>query len=156
MTFKGNEESIRHHLLGFLHMVEHYKEGEPDKSSYDIAVAYIKDHVDMENGMEDYYKYITHVHHYNNRILKAVKATLGKTFCRHLISYLKDAQPVNHAVWEIVREPEGNLQKVTEYGKAIRQEWVQQWSMGTEGDSFEGIICVPLKPGRYLKFYFSM
>lgn len=156
MTFKGNEESIRYHLLHFLQVVEHHKEHEPDKSSYDIAVAYIKDQVDMENGMEEYYKYILHVEHQNMRILKAVNATLGKTFCKHLVTYLQNAQPVNYAPWEIVREPEGDLHKVTEYGRSIRQEWVQQWSVGTEGDSWEGIICVPLKPGRWLKFNFSM
>lgn len=156
MTFKGNEESMRHHLLGFLHMVEHYKEQEPDKSTYDIAVAYIKDQVDMENGMDQYYQYILSVERYNERILKAVNSTRGKTFLKHLVAYIKDAQPVNYAAWEIVREPEGDLQKVTEYGRAIRQEWVQSWAVGTEGDSFEGVICVPLKPGRYLKFHFSM
>lgn len=156
MTFKGNEESIRHHLLHFLQVVEHYKDQESDKSAYDIAVAYIKDQVDMENGMDEYYQYILQVERKNNRTLRAVKSVMGKTFCKHLISYLKDVQPVNYAVWEIVREPEGDLQKVAEYGRSIRQEWVQQWSVGTEGDSFEGIICVPLKPGRYLKFHFSM
>lgn len=154
MTFKGNEESIRYHLLDFLHVVEHYKE--PNKSSFDIAVAYIKNQVDMENGMEDYYQAILLVERKNNRILRAVKSVMGKSFYKHLIAYLKEAQPVNYGVWEIIREPVGHLQKVTDYGRAIRQEWVQQWSVGMEGDCFEGIICVPLKPGRYLKFHFSM
>lgn len=156
MTFEGNEESIRYHFLDFLQMVEHYKEQEPDKSKYDIADAYIKNQVDMENGMEDYFQSILQVERQNNRILKAVKSVNGKSFYKHLITYLNEAQPVSYRVWEIIKEPVGDLQKVTEYGRAIRQEWVQQWSVGTEGDSFEGIICVPLKPGRYLKFHFSM
>lgn len=156
MTFKGNEETIRYHLLDFLQSVAYYKEHEPDKSNNDIADGYIKNQISMEDGLEEFYQYIKEVERKNKRILRAVKTVMGKTFYKHLLVYLDNAQPVDHAIWEIVKEPVGKLQKVTEYGRAIRQEWVQQWSVGTEGDSWEGIICVPLKPGRWLKFNFSM
>lgn len=155
IQFKGNEESMRQTLLDFVRIVRYSNEHEPGKSDYDLAESYIKSQVSCEEGMDDFHKYCEYVYRKNMRILRAVKTVLGKTFHKHLKAYISNAEPIYWAPWEIVREPTGTLQEVSEYGRAIRQEWVDQWSVGTEGDSFEGIICVPLKPGRYLKFHYS-
>ena len=56
---------------------------------------------------------------------------------------------------EIVKEPIGAFQK-EKYGRQINGIWVEQWTVGMEGDSYEGFVCVQIKPNKYLKFKYSM
>jgi hypothetical protein len=153
--WKEHGDSLKHHLIGFYHQFEHQRGNEPDLSLNKFTDSYIKNELDMEKGMDEYFKWLQEVDKRNNRVLRAIKSVKGKTYYRHLISYLKDASVTEWSEFEIVREPLGDEQKVTEYGRSIKKEWVEQWSVGTEGDSFEGYIYLELKLGRYLKFRFS-
>jgi hypothetical protein len=153
--WKEHGDSLKHHLIGFYRQFEHQKENEPNISLNKFAASYIKNEVDMEKGMDEYFQWLQLVDKRNSRVLRAIKTIKGKTYYKHLISYLKDASVPEWCEFEIVREPIGDEQKVTEYGRSITREWVEQWSVGTEGDSFEGYICLELNPGRYLKFRFS-
>ena len=156
MTFKGNEESIAMHLRHFHEMAVRDLAVGSETSLYDLSMAYVINEVSMEDGMAEYGKWLDEVRRRTNRLLRAIKSVRGRTFHKRLIEYLKEAYPSDYIPMEIVREPEGNHQKVTEYGRLITDEWVQQWATGTEGDSFDGIICIPIKTGRYLKFRFSI
>jgi hypothetical protein len=154
--WKEYGDSLKHHLIGFYNQYEFYKEGEPDLTINEFADSYIKNEVAMEEGMDEYFKNLKENDRRNQRVLRAIKSVKGRTFYKHLINYIKDAQMSEWSEFEIVREPVGDEQKVTEYGRSIKREWVDQQSVGTEGDSFVGTICLELKPGKYLKFGYSM
>jgi hypothetical protein len=153
--WKEHGDSLKHHLIGFYSEYTFRKEGEPALTMNEFADSYIKNEIAMEEGMTQYFNGLKEVDKKNQRVLKAIRSVKGKTYYKHLISYLKDASVTEWCEFEIVRDPVGDEQKVTEYGRSIKKEWVEQWSVGTEGDSFEGYICLELKPGRYLKFRFS-
>lgn len=155
MFWKENGESIKSHLTSFYEQYEFQKKQDPKLNIYQFADDYIKNEIAMENGMDEYFKGIEQVDRYNNRILKAIKSVKGKAFYRHLVSLIKDAGSVDWNEWEIVKEPNGAKQKETEFGRSIKHIWVDQWSVGTEGDSFEGYIYVQLKKNKYLKFRYA-
>ena len=56
---------------------------------------------------------------------------------------------------EIVDKPVGKFQE-EKFGRQIKGIWVEQWSVGMEGDSYEGFVCVESGKDRYLKFGYSM
>lgn len=56
--------------------------------------------------------------------------------------------------------PESSKQKIDKYGIAkwlfwIRHEYVRQWNVGMEGDSYEGEVMVMILPFIWLKFGYS-
>ena len=55
----------------------------------------------------------------------------------------------------IEKEPNGNWQE-EHYGRTIKGTWVDQWSTGTEGDSFSGYVWVQIKEKKFLKISYSM
>jgi len=110
----------------------------------------------MEAGWQAYADGIEKVRKYNARILRAIKTVKGKAFVKHLSALMESCEAVDWANWEILKEPIGSEQSIDEYGREIRKEWVDQRATGTEGDSWEGTICVQIKPNKYLKFHFSM
>lgn len=156
INFTENRESAIHHFDSFYSMVEYEKKKNPDSNIYDLSKRYVDHEISMEKGMREYYESLEKTKKYNQRILKAIKSVRGKTFYRHLCNFIKESEATYYHQWEIVREPVGDLQHVSEFGRDIKQEWVDQRSVGTEGDGWEGTICVELKPGKYLKFHFSM
>lgn len=154
--WKEHGDSLKHHLIGFYNEYTFQKEADPSLTMNEFADSYIKNEVAMEEGMAEYFKNLKENDKRNDRVLRAIKSVKGRTFYKHLISYIKDAQMSEWSEFEIVRKPIGDEQKVTEYGRSITKEWVDQWSVGTEGDSFNGTICLELKPNKYLKFSYSM
>jgi hypothetical protein len=156
MFWKEHGDSIKHHLTAFYDQYEFQRQSEPDLNLHQYAESYIKNEVAMEQGMDEYYKALQENHKRNDRVLRAIKSVKGKTYYKHFINYLKDAQMTEWSEFEIIREPIGEEQQVTEYGRSIKREWVDQHSVGTEGDGFAGTICLELKPGKYLKFDYSM
>lgn len=155
MFWKQNGETIKSHLTSFYDQYEYQKSQDSKINIHQFADDYIKNEIAMEAGMDEYLKGLEQVDKHNRRILKAIKAVKGKTFYRHLVALIKDAGSVSWNEWEIVKEPNGKKQKETEFGRSIKQIWVDQWSVGTGGDSFEGYIWVQLKENKYLKFRFS-
>lgn len=156
MNISENKESLRWHLISFYGMFQNERESNPTVTIYEVADAYVANELSMEEGMKQYYDSLTETWKYNQRILRAVKSVRGKTFYKHLTEFIKNAEPTDYHEWEIVSQPVGNKQEVTEFGRSIKKEWVVQHSVGDSGDSWAGTICVQLKENKYLKFHFSM
>lgn len=156
IDIKENKESLQRHLLNFYNMVENVRTTQPDRSIAILANDYIDNEISMEQGMKEYYDYLTSVRIYNDRILRAIKSVKGKTFHKHLSNYIKECEPADYCQWEIVRTPVGKEQSVSEFGREIKKEWVTQYAVGDSGDSWQGTICVQIREGKYLKFNFSM
>jgi hypothetical protein len=95
----------------------------------------------------------------NKRLLRAIKKVKGETFYRNLKKCLRDltdcCDHVDDMKYEIVRKPTGTFQKEP-YGKEILGKWVDQWSTGTEGDSWAGYEYILIRTGRWLKVNYSM
>ena len=155
MFWKEHGETIKSHLKNFCDQYQYQKDQTPAINIHDFAEDYIKNEIAMEQGMQEYFDGIDEVDRRNSRLLKAIKAVKGKAFYRHLIALIKDANPTEWDQWEIVNEPGGVKQKETEFGRGIKYIWVDQWSVGMEGDSFEGYIWVQIKENKYLKFRYS-
>lgn len=155
MFWKEHEEKLKHHLTSFYDEFEHHKAESPDINLYSFADRYINNQIAMEQGMQDYFDGVKEIDRRNTRLLKAIKKIKGKTFYRHLIALIKDANPTEWGEFEVVSNPGGKMQKETEFGRSIKYIWVDQWSVGMEGDSFEGYIWVQLKENKYLKFRYS-
>lgn len=77
----------------------------------------------------------------NDRMLKAIKNQLGKSFYKSLLSYLDDCGTITGKL-EIVHKPYGDYQTES-YGK-IKGVWVNQ-SSGYSGDDYSGNIYILLK-----------
>lgn len=152
MFWKEHGEKLKHHLTNFYDQFEYHKSESPDINLYQFAENYIKNEIAMEQGMQEYFDGLKEIDKYNSRILKAIKSIKSRRFYGHLISLIKDAGTVEWDQWEIVKEPGGEKQKETEYGRSIKQTWVDQWSTGPDGDSFDGYIWVQIKENKYLKF----
>lgn len=155
MLWKDNGELIKWHLSSFYNQYNDMKGQDPSLNVHKYAESYVNNEISMEAGMQQYFDWLDVVAKYNDRILRTIKTVKGKAFCKHLVSLMKDSGAVNWRKWEIVKEPTGEKHVENEYGRYIKTVWVDQWATGTEGDSFDGYLCVELKKGKYLKFYYS-
>lgn len=154
MNVTENKESFRQHLLSFQQHLEWEKSENPDITVPAAADSYINNQMDMEQGMEEWAAYEREVYRKNQRLLKAIKSVKGKTFHKHLLEVIEESEGLR-SLATIVKEPVGDFQKEN-YGREIKGIWVQQWSVGDTGDSFEGNVCVKIKPNKYFKFSYSM
>jgi DNA repair photolyase len=154
MNFSENSDNIRMHLISFSDTIEYYRSLDPLTPIGVIADGYIKNQIDMENGMREYYEYLNEENRRNLRLLKAIKAVKGKTFYKHILEVIEQSEGLKGQA-EIVKEPVGKFQKEN-YGREIKGIWIQQWGVGDSGDSWEGIVCVKIKENKYLKFAYSM
>lgn len=155
MNISDNKESFRWHLISFYGWVENQRKDNPDVNVYKVADDYVANEIKMEEGMREYHEYLNSISRYNERILRAIKSVKGKTFYNHLTEYLKHTEASDWH-FEIVSQPVGKLQEVSEFGRPIKKEWVVQHAVGDSGDSWAGTICIQLKENKYLKFHFSM
>lgn len=156
LEFKGNEDSIKSHLRSFYDTVQYEQKNNPEVHICSIIDRYVKSQVECENGMADYFNFLKEVDRHNERLLRAIKSLRGKTFYKHLKSFILDSEPAEHHKWEIVKEPQGKERTENEYGRSIRKYWSWQVSQGMEGDSWWGAIYIEIKNGKYLKYHFSM
>lgn len=90
----------------------------------------------------------------NNRLFKAIETVKGKAFLRNLKMVLFDCYLSNYDKCTIVNSTTGKWQE-ERYGREIRGYWVDQWSVGMEGDSFAGFIYVKLKENKFIKCPYS-
>jgi hypothetical protein len=143
-------------LSGFLGFVECSNQYDnPIPSRFELINRYL----DQEEAYAKHWKemadYDNECYRSNQRLLKAIKRIKGRVFYKHLLQLIKDCDRVYEKMC-IVKEPGGEWQKETDYGRSITGVWVDQWSTGTEGDSFDGYVWVQLKPNKYLQFRYSM
>lgn len=155
MFWKEHGDKIRGHLTAFYEQYEYFKREEPELTLHQYAIGYIENEISMEEGMRTYFDGILATERYNRRILKSIKKINGRTFHKHLLALMKNSEAVSWANWEIVSEPTGEMQQENEYGRFIKQIWIEQWATGAEGDSWDGYICLMVKPKKYLRFRFS-
>lgn len=119
-----------------------------------LAEDYIDNEIAMQKGMQDYYDSMREIDVTNRALLNEIKKEKGKTFFKYLMEIIEESEGIRGNA-EIVNKPVGEFQK-EKYGRQINGYWVEQWSVGMEGDSYEGFVCVQLSPDRYLKFGYSM
>ncbi len=89
----------------------------------------------------------------NDRIFKAIGNQLGVGFLSDLKTLIEDCECKDR--FKLVDEPTGKFQIESDFG-CIAGIWITQYSVGTEGDSYEGTIWVKLKNYKYLEMNFSM
>jgi hypothetical protein len=88
---------------------------------------------------------------HNKEIMEQVVAKVGY---RAIVDFKKllDFATVT-AKFEIVSEPDGENQN--EVRGVFTEVWVDQWSVGMEGDSFEGFIYGKFSDTKWLKIPYS-
>jgi hypothetical protein len=97
---------------------------------------------EYDDAMKSYHAVINTC---NQRMLRAIKNQLGKSFYKSLMSYLDDCGTITGKL-EIVHKPYGHYQDES-YGR-IKGVWVNQ-SSGYSGDDYTGNIYILLK-GTYV------
>ncbi len=149
------EECLRMHLQSFLSTAD-YQRSENDKNVFDFQIidSYIKEQLSIEQGMKEWMEYEIVIHKSNQRLLRAIKKVKGNTFYKYLLEIIEQSEGMKGKAI-IVDTPTGKYQD-EKYGRQIKGYWVQQWSVGMEGDSFEGNVYVEIKPNKYLKFGYSV
>ena len=110
---------------------------------------------DFNRIMDDYGKSMKDYHDgiakHNEPILKAIKAEKGNEWFSELEMLMEESEVCG--AFKIVEEPNGEKQESSEL---IGDEWVDQYSVGDSGDSWEGTITVKIGDKRYLEMPFSM
>ncbi len=113
----------------------------------------------MNDCYEGLAKWHNEIARSNKRLLRAIKSVKGDTFYRNIKKALKELTEgcyhIEEMKYEIVRKTSGLWQNHS-FGKEIKGRWTEQWSEGTEGDSWGGYIYIEIKKGRFLKVNFSM
>lgn len=113
---------------------------------------------DME-VMDDYEKFLREADRKtelrNARVMRAIKSVKGREYHDELVVFLEEESGID-SKFSIVRKTTGNYQEEEGYN-LIKGSWVNQYvNGGYTGDTFEGDCFIELKPGRYLKFHYSM
>lgn len=152
--YTENKEHLINAFSGFALQVEYEKDHGKFVSSYKSAQSYVENQIACEKGMDEYYAYVRECEQSDKRLLKAIRTVKGKTFVKHLLEVIDRDQTMGSKM-AIVREPIGEFVK-EQYGRYIKGYWVVQYSVGTEGDSFQGTICIEIRTDRYLKVHFSI
>ncbi|MFN4026453.1 MAG: hypothetical protein ACK4IZ_03305 [Flavobacterium sp.] len=88
----------------------------------------------------------------NENLFKVIIRKLGRSFVRDL----KDLNEFNDSNlgYYIAKKPKGNLQKESDL-RVIKEIYVEQWSVGMEGDSFAGNISVEISKNQFIIMPFS-
>lgn len=89
---------------------------------------------------------------WNSRVLKAIGNQLGKQFLDDVVECFEESEAQGKL--ELARKPTGQWQE--EHYDSFAGIWVDQWSVGDSGDSWNGYVCIKLKEGLWLKTFYSM
>ena len=141
-------------LSSFYGHVKYMEEYHPDAREPEIINIYLDNKEAEAKAYQEMADYDKEVWRRNERLLRAIKAVKGKTFYKHLLEIIKSLDRID-GMMGVVKEPNGKWQD-ERYGRTIKGLWVDQWSTGTEGDSFSGNAYVQLKENKYLKIGYSM
>lgn len=152
MITEENRQDIIYLLTGFYNHITDMED--KTYAPMKIIEPFVDDQINMYKAMSEYYDYLGLLHNKNERLLRAIKKVKGKTFYKYLIEIIEDSEGIK-GLAEIVSKPTGKYQEEP-YGRTIKGMWIEQWNVGMEGDSWEGTVCIQLKPNKYLKFNYSM
>lgn len=119
-----------------------------------IIEPYVDGQIKMYEAMSEYYDYLALENKKNERLLRAIKKVKGKTFYKYLTEIIEESEGIQ-GLAEIVSKPTGKYQE-EDYGRTIKGIWIEEWSVGMDGDSYNGTVCVQLKPNKFLKFNYSI
>lgn len=125
-----------------------------DKTVEQLAESMINDQISMQKGMQDYYNHLKDEDDKNKLLLRGIRNQKGYTFYKHILDIIEESEGIK-GLAEIVNTPTGKFQE-EKRGRFIKGIWVEQWSVGMEGDSYNGNVCVELDKNKYLKFSYSM
>ncbi len=90
----------------------------------------------------------------NKKVLLDIVAMKGQKYANSMMGFIKEAQDYqSYDPWVLVSKPYGNKQK-EDYGM-VEYVWVDQWSVGDGGDSFNGYLYFELKEDLFLKVFYS-
>lgn len=149
-----NREHRYWEISGIIDLWDWRKKENPDLTKHEFITGYLDDKQAEEDCWRSLAEYENECDRKNKRLLRAIKSVKGRTFFNHIMDIIVESEGID-GLAEIVREPVGTFQE-ERHGRHIGGIWVHQWSVGMEGDSFEGYVCVKIKPGRYLKFPYKM
>lgn len=109
----------------------------------------------MEDDLEECYKalneYYDSITKWNNRILDGIEKRIGSGFRKDL-EIVFDG--ISYGFLSLKREPIGKFKQQEEYG-CIVGWWSNSYSVGTEGDAYEGTISIKLADYVYLIIPYS-
>lgn len=91
----------------------------------------------------------------NKRMLKVLRKVKGRTFVKRFLEVAESCDRVQGKIF-LSKMPKGNQQVENEFGRLIKHIWVDQRSVGMEGDSWEGTISVQVKSNKWVCFNYSM
>ena len=110
---------------------------------------------EFNRAMDDYGKAMKEYHQgierNNTPILNAIKAEKGNEWFAELKELMNESEV--GGAFKIVDKPSGDEQEVS---GLIECEWIDQYSVGDSGDSWEGTVTVKISEGKYLEMPFSM
>lgn len=141
-------------LSGFYNHAKFMMDHHPDASPNEIINKFIDNQEFEASAWKQVADWEDEVWRHNHRLLRTIKKAKGRTFQKYLLQIIKDSGRVTDKMG-IVKEPGGDWQNEP-MGRTIKGYWVDQWSVGTEGDSWNGHVWVQLRENKYLKFSYSM
>lgn len=103
---------------------------------------------DYGKAMDAYDK---EVERYNQRLYKVLMKLKGQHFMDSLNECFTESECRDKV--SIVRKPRGHYQREN-YGR-IKGIWVDQWSVGDSGDSYEGYIAVKIRQSTWIECRFE-
>lgn len=113
----------------------------------------IADYITEQRTMHEVYSGLTdyenEIHDKNCRLLRAIKNVRGRSYHYHFKGLLQSLDRVVGVI-KFSSKPMGEIQTENGFGRAITTIWVDQRSVGMEGDSFAGTVSVQIKPGKFL------
>lgn len=119
----------------------------------------IKEYVTEQSMYHDCYsgltKYDDECNRSNKRMLRVLRKVKGSTFVKRFLEVVESCEGVNGKIF-LSKNPKGKQQSENEFGRLIKHIWVDQRSVGMEGDSFEGTVSVQVKPNKWVCFNYSM
>lgn len=95
----------------------------------------------------------------NKAIMKEVYKQVSRSRYWGICTYIKDLKEncyyTETMMYEIVDKPGGVKQKES-WSKDLQELYVDQWSVGCEGDSYEGYVYLPVTENKWLKINYAM
>ncbi len=108
---------------------------------------------DYCKSMEDYQDECDRI---NERILKAIRSVNGDKFAEAVLAFVKSQFEEGVDIeggWKLTKRKHGDYQK--EDWVSFKGIWVDQWSVGDSGDSWNGHIFIKLRKDKYLELSYS-
>jgi hypothetical protein len=153
---KISEERQRKYwnLSAFYNHVKYMEEHHPGTCPADLINKFLDNQEFEAEAYRQVAEWEEDMWRHNQRLMRAIKKVKGKTFHKYMREIIQSCERVTNKI-EIVKVPDGQRQP-EKYGRTGIVVWVDQWSTGTEGDSFSGYVYARLKESKYLKISYSM